>query len=111
MLSLISSSPLYILLHNLRRVTTTTTMTSALPIISLTSSTLPQDILQGLCPSGPQDGPTGFFYLVDHQVPPEESRGAFEASRCFFEEETEEEKRKTIDRSGHTGWTGVGEES
>jgi isopenicillin N synthase-like dioxygenase len=79
-----------------------------LPILSLTSPTLPADLYTA-CKD------TGFFYLTDHGIPHELLDSVLSLSRRFFLEASDEEKsairRKTVEEGGDgaRGYQVVGE--
>ena len=70
---------------------------AALPIISLNSPTLPDD-LSTACSE------TGFFYLTDHGIPQPFLDSVIELSRQFFLEASAEQKdgirRRTVQEGG-----------
>lgn len=94
---LITRATLLLVYHHLSQ-------TMSLNTISLDSQSLPKDLLES-CTTG-----AGFFYLSEHGIPQDLIDSVFDASGQFFSHASLDEKMKTRDRDGHTGWTGVGEE-
>ncbi len=83
----------------------------ALPVIPLDEPAHLAARIRDACCAGP-----GFFYLSRHGLPQSAIDGIFALSRRFFvddalrpgkEERDQEEKRRTTDRVGNTGYTAM----